>query len=206
VIINKWNKGNKKIVWYDLNLKGKKIKYTPLNPDIKEYPDCDKDGNILKRVSGKFEKGHFINEETGETHEKAFKLINGKASSGWTGKIKDVDNPIYCDIEQAEDLLTEKEYLVESDSLFNELTEKNQAVKFSGWFGNGYKVYRVFITPSKLYKGFFIMRCGRGLKSEIIRQIVGDLTEHRELQKMLAQVDVTIAKVNQANIDDILNF
>ena len=194
------------MVWYDLNLKGKKIKYTPLNPDIKEYPDCDKDGNILKRVSGKFEKGHFTNEKTGETHEKSFKLINGKASSGWTGKIKDVDNPIYCEKSQAEDLLTEKEYLVESDSLFNELTEKNQAVKFAGWFGNGYKVYRVYIIPSELYKGFCIMKCGRGLKSEIIRQIVGDLTEHRELQKMLAQVDVTIAKVNQANIDDMLNF
>ena len=194
------------MVWYDLNLKGKKIKYTPLNPDIKEYPDCDKDGNILKRVSGKFEKGHFTNEKTGETHEKSFKLINGKASSGWTGKIKDVDNPIYCEKSQAEDLLTEKEYLVESDSLFNELTEKNQAVKFAGWFGNGYKVYRVYIIPSELYKGFCIMKCGRGLKSEIIRQIVGDLTEHRELQKMLAQVDVTIAKVNQANIDDMLNI
>lgn len=190
------------MTWFDLQLGNKKVKYTPLNADIKEYPNCDSEGNILKRVSGKFEKGHFINEKTGETHDKAFKLINGKASSGWTGKIKEM-TPTYCDIEQAEDLLTEKEYLVESDSLFKELTEKNQAITGKGWFGNGYKIYRIFITPSKLYKGYCIMKCGRGVKSEIIRQIVGDLKNYRELQEELKKVEVTIAEVNKASLDDI---
>lgn len=191
------------MVWYNLDLGNKKIKYTPLSPKIKDYPSCDEQGNILKRVSGKFEKGHFINEETGETHEKAFKLINGKASAGWTGRIKEVGNPTYCDIAQAEDLLTEKEFLVESDNLFNELTEKNQAVTFKGWFGNGYKIYRVFITPSKLYKGYCVMSCGRGVKSEIIQEIVGDLKEYRELQAELKKVEVTIQEVNKASLDDI---
>ncbi len=191
------------MTWYTLNLGNKKVKYTPLSAEIKEYPSCDSEGNILKRVSGKFEKGHFVNEETGEIHEKAFKLINGKASSGWTGKIKEVNNPVYCEKSQAEDILTEKEYLVESDSLFKELAEKNQAVTFKGWFGNGYKVYRVFITPSELYKGYCIMKCGRGVKSEIIRQIVGDLKDYRELQEELKKVEVTIAEVNKASLDDI---
>ena len=191
------------MVWFDLNLKNKKIKYTPLNPEIKEYPNCDSEGNILKRISGTSTKGHFINEETGETHEKAFKLINGKASSGWSGRIKDVENPVYCEKALAEDLLTEKEYLVESDSLFNELTEKTQAVSFKGWFGNGYKVYRVYIIPSELYKGYCIMKCGRGVKSEIIKQIVGNLADYRELQKELAKVELTIQEVNKASLDDI---
>ena len=87
--------------------------------------------------------------------------------------------------------------------MFKELTEKNQAISFKSWWGNGYKIYRVFITPSKLYKGFCIMSCGRGVKSEIIQQIVGDLTEYRELQDELKKVEVTIQEVNKASLDDI---
>jgi len=189
-------------IWFDLTLGHKKVKYTPLNPQIEEYKDCDDKGNVLKRVSGSFTKGHFVNEETGETHEKSFKLINGKASSGFTGKIKEI-NPIYVEMEQAEDLLSEKEFLVESDSLFDELTEKNQAITGKGWFGNGYRVYRIYITPSKLYKGFCIMKCGRGLKSEIIGGIVGGLKEHRALKDKLKEVELTIKKVNQVKLDDI---
>lgn len=192
------------MVWFDLTIGQRhKVKYTPLNPQIEEYKDCDEQGNVLKRVSGTFTKGSFVNEETGETHEKAFKLINGKASSGFTGKIKEVENPVYVEKAQAEDLLSEKEFLVESDSLFKELSEKNQAVSFKGWFGNGYRVYRVYVIPSELYKGFCIMKCGRGLKSDIIQGIVGSLKEHRALKEKLAEVELTIQKVNKVQLDDI---
>lgn len=194
------------MVWFNLKLGNREIKYTPLNPKIQEHEDCDENGNILKRVSGTFTKGHFINEETGEQHDKAFKLINGKASKGFTGKIKEVPNPIYVEKAESEDLLSEKEFLVENDSLFNELTEKNQAVKFNGWFGNGYKAYKVYVIPSELYKGFCIMKCGRGLKSEIIGEIVGNLKDYRALKEKLAEVELTIQKVNETKVDELINF
>lgn len=194
------------MVWFDLQIGNKKVKYTPLNPQIEEYPYCDEQGNKLKRISGKVEKGYFINEETGEKVDKAFRLINGKASAGFKGKIKEVENPQYVEKAESEDLLTEKEFLVESESLYNELQEKGQAIVFPAWFGNGYRAYKVYIVPSELYKGFCIMKCGRGLKSEIIQGIVGSLAEHRKLKDKLAEVELTIQKVNQAKIEDMIKI
>jgi hypothetical protein len=191
------------MVWFDLSIGHKKVKYTPLNPQVEEYPYCDEQGKVLKRIPSKItEKGYFVDEQ-GNKHDKAFRLINGKAHSGFTGKIKEVENPQYVEQDIAEDLLSEKEFLVESDDIFNELVEKKQAITFKGWFGNGYKVYKVYIVPSKLYKGFCIMKCGRGLKSDIIKGIVGGLAEHRALQEKLKQVELSIAKVNQTKVDDI---
>jgi len=192
--------------WFNLQLGNKNIKYTPLSPQIKEYQDCDENGNILKRVSGSITKGHFVNEETGQIQDKAFKLINGKASAGFTGKIKEVPNPSYVEKSESEDLLTEKEFLVESDNLFNELTEKNQAVRFNGWFGNGYKAYKIYVVPSELYRGFCIMKCGRGLKSEIIGEIVGSLKDYRALKEKLAEIESTIQNVNKTKVDDLIDF
>ncbi len=192
------------MVWYSLNLGTKhKVKYTPLKADVKEYPLCDEDGNSLTRVSGKVEKGHFVDEK-GNKHDKAFRLINGKASSGFSGRIKDIENPIYVEKAEAEDVLVEKEYLVESDKLYDELMNKNQAIKFGGYFANGFRAYKCYITPSDLYKGFSIMKVGRGLKSEVIKEIVGDLTESNRLKEKLASVELTLQKVNEAKIDDLI--
>ena len=66
------------MVWTTLKLGNYNLKMTSLNPIEKEYPSCDKDGKLLKKISGKFEKGYFINEDTGEKHDTAFKLINNK--------------------------------------------------------------------------------------------------------------------------------
>lgn len=194
--------------WYNLKIGKHNLKYIPLNPIEKEYPYCDSEGNILNKVSGKFEKGHFVNEKTGETHEKAFKLINGKASAGFTGRIKEVENPLYVDIEEVGDILkTEsKEFLVESESLYNELIQNGKALKFGGWFGNGYSVYRVYVYPSPLYKGFCEMIGTKGQKSEIIKEVVGDLEETKRLKDKLAEVELTIQKVNKAKVEDLLTI
>jgi len=193
------------MVWNNIQIGKFKVKYTSLDVKDKSYPECDKDGNILKRVSGKFEKGHFINEETGEQHEKAFKLINGKASAGFVGRIKVVENPIEISRDEVEDLLIEKEYLAENQELFEELESKGKAYKFGGWFGNGYKAYRVYIYPSKLYKGLCIMACGRGQKSEMIKELVGQLEEDKKLQQKVADFEKLLS-VDKVKVEELIQI
>lgn len=194
-------------VWYNLVLGKHKAKYVALNPIEKEYPYCDQDGNILTKVSGKFEKGYF-QDDKGNRHDKSFKLINGKASVGFTGRVKEVETPIYVDIEEVGDILkTEsKEFLMECQSLYDELLEKNKAICFGGFFGNGYQVYKVYVYPSPLYKGFCEMVATKGQKSQIIREVVGELEQTRELQKRLSQVEITLQKVNKVKVEDLLSF
>ena len=191
------------MVWFNIEIGDRyKAKYTPLNPIKKEYESCDSEGNILKKVSGKFEKGHFINEKTGEKQDKAFKLINGKASSGFTGKIAKLDVKEVKPSE-VDDLLIEKEFLVDCPKLYDELIKENKSLISAGWFGNGYKAYKVYVEASKLYKGYCNMKCGTTSKSEIIKDVIGELTENNRLKEKLAEVELTITKVNQANLDDI---
>jgi len=192
------------MVWFNIQVGEKhKVKYTPLNPIKKEYESCDKEGNILKKVSGKFERGHFINEETGEKHDKAFKLIKGKASSGFTGKIAKLDVK-EVSINEVDDLLVEKEFLVDSQKLYDELIKDNKSLLSAGWFGNGYKAYKVYIEASKLYKGYCNMKCGTTSKSEIITDIIGEVTESNRLKEKLAEVELTIQRVNQVNVEDLI--
>ena len=64
------------MVFFDFKLGKYAIKLTPLEADEKIYDDCDEKGETIKRVSGSFTKGYFLNAQ-GEKVEKSFKLING---------------------------------------------------------------------------------------------------------------------------------
>jgi len=197
------------LVWYDLTLGNKhKVKYTPIHTPETEYEDVDSDGTPLKKVAGSFTKGYWLNEKTGQRVEKAYKLINGQVSSGWTGRTKEVsdDELFYVDEQEVEDLITEHTFLVESQRLFNELKEKKQALLFPIWVGNGFKIYKAYITPSKLYDGFCLMKCGRGQLSEQIGKVVGELKEYRELKGKLEQIELNAKKVNNINPLDILKI
>jgi hypothetical protein len=197
------------MVWYNLKIEylNQKLecKYTSLSIDEKEYPYCDSEGNILNKVSGKFDKGYFVNEQTGEKHDKAFKLINGKASKGFSGRIKEV-KAIIVDSGESEDLLVEKEFVVENDDLYNNLKDKNQEIKFGAFFGNGYKAYKVYVIPSKLYKGFCIMKIGRGNKSEILKNIIQERNDIKDLKSKLDSINITLNKVNETKIEDLLEL
>ena len=194
------------MVWYSLTIGGFVGKYTALNPIVEEHPSCDADGNILTRVSGKFEKGHFVNEKTGEIHDKAYKLVKGKASEGFKGRIKEVENPIYVEGGESEDLLVEKEYLFDCPKLFDKLSAENKEVVFGGWFGNGFKAYKCYITPSKLFKGFCIIKGGRGQKSQLLGDLIGGVNEINDLKAKLESVELTIQKVNKAKVEDLLTI
>ena len=193
-------------IWYNLTMGKFKGKYTALNPQVEEYPSCDSEGNILKRVSGKFEKGHFVNEETGEEHDKAFKLIKGKASEGFKGRIKEVEEPIYVEGGESEDLLVEKEFLLDCPKLYEHLNTTNQEAIFGSWWGTGYKAFKTYVVPSKLYKGFCIMKSGRGQKSQVIGDLIGGVAEMNDLKDKLASVELTIQKVNKLKVTDLLTI
>jgi len=68
------------MVWYNLKIGNWNLKYTPLNPIEKEYPICDEKGNILEKINGKFEKGHYLNQNK-EKVNITFRLINNKPYS-----------------------------------------------------------------------------------------------------------------------------
>jgi hypothetical protein len=192
------------MVWNKIQIGKFKVKYTSIEVPKKDYPYCDKDGNVLQKVSGKFERGHYLNEETGEQHQKAYKLINGKASKGFVGRIKNVENPIEISKDEVEDLIIEKEYLAENQELYNELESKGKAYKFGGWFGNGYKAYRVYVYPSKLYKGFCIMACGCGQKSEVIKDLVEELEEDEKMKKKAKEFENELDNVNKVKVDELI--
>ena len=192
------------MAWNKLKIGKFDVKYTSLEVKGKVYPYCDEEGKVLKKVSGKFEKGYFLNEENGEKIDKAFKLINGKASKGFSGRIKEVDKPLEVDKEEVEDLIIEKEYLVENKELFDELENKGKAFKFGGWFGNGYKAYRVYVYPSKLYKGFCLMACGRGQKSEIMKELIADLKEDERLKSQVEEFEKSMNKVNKVKVEELI--
>jgi hypothetical protein len=193
-------------VWYNLTLGKYKTKYTPLSVEENEYESCDENGNVLKRVSGSYTKGYYIDEKTGTKHDKAFKLVNGKATDEFKGRIKEVESYSEIPSEEFEDILTEKTFLVECESLFNDLKEKGKCAKFGGWFGTGYKAYRVYVSPSQLYKGFLIMKAGRGQVSELIGDLVGDLEEIKEKKKIMDSITATSQKVNKAKVEEMIRI
>ena len=191
------------MTWYNLKLKGFDVKITPLNPIEREYPYCDKDKNLLRKVAGKFDKGYFVNDENGEQHDKAFRLINGKALAEIpktkdipTEKIKEVD------VGEVEDLLVEKTYLVENDILLTELKEKGKAYKFGFSNGRGFKGYKTYLYPSKIYKNYLIMVCGTTQISEVIQ----DLEEVKAQSKKLKEVALTIQGIDTAKVEDLIEI
>lgn len=192
------------MVWYNLKVGSWDLKYTGLSVADSEFKACDSEGRELEYVSGKVERGYYVNPITKERVSESFKLINGKASQGFKGRVKEVTNYKEVDKAEAENLIVEGEFLVRSEALYNELTASGKALKFGGWFGNGFKAYICYVVPSELYKGFLIMSKGRGLKSELISSIVAELKEFEQKQKLLTEINTVNCKVDKAKVEDLI--
>lgn len=186
-------------MWYKLRVGTFQLKYSPLNPIENEYSYCDSKGNILKRVSGKFEKGYFINEKTDEKHDTAFRLINNKPFAKLK-KTTETDNYKEVELKEIDDLIVEKECIVFCDELLEELKESGKALKFGFTFGNGFKVYKCYAYPSKLYKGFLFMAFGTTQKSEIIKEITQELKQ----KKKADEITLTIQGIDRAKVEDLI--
>ena len=185
-------------MWYDLRIGSFHLRYTPMNPIEKEYPNCDSNGNALMKTTGKYEKGYYTDKQ-GNKLETAFKLINGKPYAKLK-KTKETDNYREVDISEIDDLIIEKECLSVCDELLNELNETGKAIKFGFTFGNGFKVYKCYIYPSKLYKGFLFMTFGTTQKSELIQ----DITQELKQKNKLSQIDLTIQGIDRAKVEDLI--
>ena len=191
------------MVWHDMSVGSWHFRYTKTEQDKPEFVNCDSNGTPLKKVGGSFNKGYYVNEKTGEKVDKAFKLINGKASAGFKGRIKNTDKFEVVEQDEAEDVLVEHTYLVDSNELYNELNEKGKAVRFNGWFGNGYCVYRCYITPSKMYKGWCLMKAGTGSLKASVGKIIKEDSEQKALKKRLQETSVA-SNVAQVSPEEMM--
>lgn len=190
------------MVFYNLTIGKYHLKYTPLKVDESEYPYCDKDGNILKKVmetTPATPRSFFIN-DNGEKITDVFRLINGSPRAK-LDKTKEVNKFKEVEVKEVEDLLTEKEYFVECDYLLNELKATGKALKFAFTNGNGFKVFKAYIYVDSLYNVLF-MKLGRTQKSEVLTEIMG-LIENR---KQAENIQVTINGVNKAKVDDLIEI
>lgn len=187
------------MVWYKLKLGIWNIEYSPINPLRNEYPYCDKDGNTLIKVAGKYDKGYFTNEVTGEKHEQAFRLIKGKPYAK-LDKTKEVVNFREVDLKEVEDLLIEKQYLVIGDGLLRDLKNSGKAIKFGFTSGNGFKVFKAYLKPSEIYDGFLEMYLGTTQKSEVILSII----DAKKQQEKAKQIQVVVQGIDKAKIEDLI--
>ena len=189
------------MVWFNLKINNWNLKYTGLNPIEKEFENCDKDGNVLKKVTGKFEKGFFLNEKSGEKHIKSLKLINGKPFDKLQ-KTKEIKVFKEVDLREIEDLLQEKVYLCECDGLLEDLNNSGKALKFGFTNGNGFKVFKAYLLPSKIYRGYLFMVLGTTQISELIREIDGI----KQQKKKIDEISLTIQGIDRCQVEDLIQI
>ena len=141
----------------------------------------------------------FVDDE-GKKYDKAFRLVNDKPMAK-LDKTKEVE--IFKEVEEKEvnDLLTEKEYLVECDFLYEELKNSGKCLKFGFTNGNGFKTYYAYVYIDKLYNMLF-MKLGRGLKSEIIQNI----KEVMKNQQKAKDIQLKVSGVDKAKIEDLIKI
>ena len=188
------------MVWYNLRIGSFHIKYTSLKPREIIFPYCDSDGNELKRVVEGRGKTTFINPK-GEKVLNAFRLVKGKPMAKLS-KTKEVDNYKEVDKNEVDDLIVEKQYIVESDILLNELKTTNKVLKFGFTFGNGFKVYKAYIHTSQLYPNFLFMSVGTTQKSEILQEITLSLNQ----KKKVDELDLTLQGIERAKVEDLIQI
>jgi predicted XRE-type DNA-binding protein len=186
------------MVWYKLKVGLFDLKYTPLKAETKEFPYCDKDGNILKKVINRG-TSHFIDDK-GNKQVKSYRLIKGKAMDKLS-KTKEVSKYIEVNNKEVEDLLAEKIYFVDCPLLFNELKESGKALKFAFTNGNGFKVFKAYIHLSKLYPNMLFMSLGLAQKSELLNSIKEQLSTQNK-----KQIEISVSEVDKASVEDLLEI
>jgi len=185
--------------WRTLRVGSWNLKYTPLKPIEREFEYCDSLGNVLKKVSGKFEKGYFLNETTQEKHDTAFKLVNGKPMAKLK-LTKEIEKYKEVELSEIDNLIGEEKCLIECDTLLKELNDSGKALKFGFTNGNGYKGYIAYVYPSKLYTGFLFMELGRTQLSEVVMEKVSELKQ----QKKVKEIELTISGVDRVSVEDLI--
>lgn len=188
------------MVWYNLQIGKYNLKYMPLKTKTQNYPYCDKDGNLLNRVMPVYsEKGYFLDDK-GKKVLNAFRLINGKPFAKLS-KTKEVNAFKEVNDKEVNDLISEKEYICDSEFLLEDLKDSGKALKFGFTNGNGFKVFIAYIYVDKLYNMLF-MKLGTTLKSEVMK----DIKEIMANKKKAKDLQITIDGVDKARVEDLIQI
>jgi hypothetical protein len=187
------------MVWFNIRVGTFNLKYSPLKEKKNEFLPCDKDGNVLKRISGHLEKGYFLNESTSEKHDKAFLLINGKAFDKFA-RTKETDRYKEVEFNEVFDLVNPKMYLCESEKLLAELQDTGKALKFGISFG-GQQTYMAFVFINPLYKQLF-MYIGQNKVSEQMLEF----TEVQKNKDKLKEMSLIINGIDKAKVEDFIQI
>lgn len=184
------------MVWFNLKVMEHIAKYTPLKEKEKKLEYCDENGNKLKYISGKYEKGYY-EDENGNRVENAFILKDNKPFLKYD-KTKEVNKIKEVDLSETEDLIVKHKYLMYSDSLLKEIKGKDKAYKFL--FSNGGKdFYYAYVYESKLYQGFLFMILGKAYISDSVKPIIENMKE----QKKAEELNLTIQGIAKLNLNEI---
>ena len=171
-----------------------------LVPREKDYENVNSKGEPITYVPGKVERGYYV-DSSGAKVTDACKLIGGKPL-GKLSKTKEIkaDKIEKVSIDNVDNLIVEKQYLVDCDAILQELSQEkdHQAYSFKYTTGNGYKVYRALLYPSKIFKDYLVMVLGTTRISDIIT----DLEEVRAQKEKLKSVSLTLQGI-KATVDDI---
>jgi len=191
------------MTWYKLRIGNFELRYTPLKIEIQDFPYCNKDGEILKRVvmpRTQEQKPYFLDSK-GDKYDFAFRLIKGIARAK-LDKTKEVKNFFEVDSNEVEDLLTEKVYIIDCPLLLEKLQKENTALKFAFSNGNGFKVYLAYVHTSKLYKDILFMSLGTAQKSKLIKEVINQM-KNQKAQKL---TEITILGINKATAEELLTI
>jgi len=157
---------------------------------------------LTKKATGKYSKAIYENNKGEQvSKEQVLRLINNKPL-GKLSKTKEVKNYKEVDLKQKDDLIIEKSYLVCCDGLLNELETTGKALVFAYTSGNGYKVYKAFLYPSKLYKGFLLMDLATTQKSEVILGMIEGLKQ----QNKSKETEVILQGIETAKVEDLIEI
>lgn len=173
------------------------MKYTPLKAIIQNFPKCDKDGNLIKEDKDKKPTSYL---ERKLNREHTFRLINGKPKAK-LDRTKEVKKFVNVEVEEVEDLLVEKEYVVNCPLLKEKIKKQKKAIKCAFSFGNGFKVYLAYIYLNKTYNVLF-MSMGNAFKSELIKEIVIDINNKASVK----EYEVMISGVNKATAEELIEI
>ncbi|MEK6884455.1 MAG: hypothetical protein AABY22_32785 [Nanoarchaeota archaeon] len=153
-----------------LTLGRHELRLYPLKQDRLPLKDCDREGKPLTRKAGYLPAKYFYEDTEKEYKGDAFKLVNGEAKAKFKRTTK-IPLYKYVDERNADDLITERYFYVDSPSLSDELEDNfKQAIPIIFTFGNGFMLYQGFIYYSDSYKSL-ICKMGLGSLSEKIKEV-----------------------------------
>jgi len=181
---------------YNLRIGSDNFKIQRLQFEKPKWADVDEKGNEIKKVCKQKSIYAWVDTNDNEI-AKRYKLINGKVMDRLT-RTKEVKTYKEVDKAEAQDLIAEQTFYVESDNQFlaEKLEKENKALLFayttSGYEGGFYKAYLC------AENGYLMMYLGNACKSKEILK-----TKEQNFNKIETKKDSGIAR---ASADDLVSL